>query len=100
MIKEYDGKKPIEEIIKNSKRTVIDFFATWCGPCKMLGNVLKNTDSDDVEVVKVDIDKFKNIAIEFGVRGVPTMFLAVDGNIKDTNVGFLNEEQFLAWSRK
>lgn len=100
MIKLYDGKQPISEIIKNSKRTVIDFFATWCGPCQMLGRVLENTQSDDVEVIKVDIDKFKSVAIEYGVRGVPTMLLAVDGNIKDTNVGYLNEQQFVEWSHQ
>ncbi len=78
------------EEIKNGV-TLVDFFATWCGPCKMLAPVLEEV-AQDVEgkakVIKVDIDQSPELADEFRIASVPTMMIFKDGNRSETMVGF------------
>lgn len=73
------------EIIKSEKPVLIDFFATWCGPRKMMGPILKelkNRIGDDVNVIKIDVDKNQRIALKYNVRGVPTLIIFQDGEVK------------------
>lgn len=70
---------------------VVDFFATWCGPCKMLGQVLEQLDAEreDVKIVKVDIDENPSLRKEWEISTVPSVFFIKDGEVKDSAVGFL-----------
>lgn len=70
---------------------VVDFFATWCGPCKMLGQVLEQLDEEreDVKIVKVDIDENPSLRKEWEISTVPSVFFIKDGEVKDSAVGFL-----------
>lgn len=66
------------ETIKSEKLTLVDFFATWCGPCKIQGPILdklKDRMGDDVEILKVDIDKYGEIAAEYHIQSVPTLMI-------------------------
>lgn len=75
---------------------LVDFFATWCGPCKMLAPVLEQLGeemSDKVKIVKVDIDQSADLADEFRISSVPTMILFKDNKAVDTLVGFLPKER-------
>ncbi|WP_027136607.1 thioredoxin [Gaetbulibacter saemankumensis] len=70
-------------IINQNKPVLVDFFAEWCGPCKMMSPILKQVkDSlgDDVSIIKIDVDKNQSIAAKFQVRGVPTLVLFKNGN--------------------
>ena len=70
------------EIINQDKPILIDFFATWCGPCKALAPVLKQVKDaleDNVSVLKIDIDKNQSLATKLNVRGVPTLILYKNG---------------------
>ena len=70
-------------IINQNKPVLVDFFAEWCGPCKMMSPILKQVkDSlgDDVSIIKIDVDKNQSIASKFQVRGVPTLVLFKNGN--------------------
>ena len=62
---------------------LVDFFATWCGPCRMLGPVLEDmaNDRDSIDIVKVDIDESMNLARQFGIMSVPTLILFKDGQV-------------------
>lgn len=83
--------------IKNSdKLVVIDFFATWCGPCKMLTTIfesLSNEMSDKVDFGKIDIDRSLEVAQEFNIVSVPTMIIFKNGKMVEKMVGFSPKEQ-------
>ena len=85
------SSQEFEEVINNSSKTIlVDFFATWCGPCKMLAPVLeqvKDEVGDNVEIYKVDIDECMDIAKQFGIMSVPTMIIFKDGKEVDRLVG-------------
>lgn len=85
-----DNEKSFHELIKGT--ILVDFFATWCGPCKMLANVLENVKSD-IKVLKVDTDEFENIAREYKIMSIPTLILFKDGKEIKKNIGFIDEER-------
>lgn len=76
---------------ENQGVVVVDFFATWCGPCKMLAPVLEDVQEEmkNVKIVKVDIDENPNVASEYKVKNIPTIKVFKNGEEITTNVGFL-----------
>ena len=88
----------LDTIIKSEKPVLIDFFATWCGPCKMLGPVLKEVkDSlgDRVSIIKIDVDKNQQISSQYQVRGVPTMILFQNGKQLWRQSAVLTKEEII-----
>lgn len=83
----------------NDELVLVDFFATWCGPCKMLGPVLEDLENDraDIKIVKVDIDECRSLAREYGVMSVPTMFLFKNGSVVSQKTGFMPKELITNW---
>ncbi|HYF31033.1 MAG TPA: thioredoxin [Chitinophagaceae bacterium] len=72
------------EVIHSGQTVLVDFFAEWCGPCKMMGPILKELKSqvgDDVKIIKVDIDKQPQIASIYRISGVPTLMIFRDGQV-------------------
>jgi len=72
------------ELINSDKPTLVDFYATWCGPCKMMSPIIEETKSvlkDTANILKVDIDKNKEVAIKYGIRSVPTLILFKNGEM-------------------
>jgi len=77
------------EVLQSEVPTVVDFWATWCPPCKMVAPELEAlaADRDDVKVVKVDIDEYPEVATRYGVMSIPTIVLFKDGAPVVTSVG-------------
>ena len=85
-----------DKLISGNSLYVVDLFATWCGPCRMLAPVLKNVaeKSDGKYVVaKVDVDEVEEIAIRYGVNTIPTLLYIKDGKLLEKSVGLRSEEQ-------
>ena len=73
------------------ERVLVDFFANWCGPCKMLTPVLEKVESN-IKVIKVDVDKYENLAREYGVMSLPPIILFESGKEIKRNIGFISKE--------
>tara|TARA_A100001035_G_scaffold90351_1_gene70527 strand:+ start:474 stop:785 length:312 start_codon:yes stop_codon:yes gene_type:complete len=93
MVKEINAEE-YSEIINSSNPVVIDFHATWCGPCKVLSPILEELDEEieGVEFVKLDVDQHPQIAGQNQVMGVPTVVILKDGEVKDRFVGVQPKE--------
>ena len=97
----YGNENNFNELI-NKGEVLVDFFATWCGPCRMLGPVLEELSNDrtEVKIVKIDVDECPNLARSFGIMSVPTLLLFKDGKeISKTN-GFMPKEELIDWINK
>ncbi len=83
----------------NDSLVLVDFFATWCGPCKMLGPILEEIANDrvDVKIVKIDTDECPNLSKEYGIMSVPTLMLFKNGEVVSTNHGFMPKEKLTKW---
>jgi thioredoxin 1 len=91
-------KSSFVQLINSEKPVLIDFFATWCGPCQMLGPILKDVkDSlgERISIVKIDVDKNQEIAAHYQVRGVPTMMLFQNGQQLWRQSGVLSKEEII-----
>lgn len=91
--------KSIEEI--SNELTIVDFFANWCGPCKMLGPVLEELAEEGiVDVVKVDCDESLDLAREYKVSSIPALFLMKDKKVIDSKVGYMDLEELQEWVKE
>lgn len=85
-----------EKVLKSDKKILVDFFATWCGPCKMLSPILEEASKSyigKVDFYKVDIDKDMELAKNYGVMSVPTICIFEKGNIVNKSIGVIDEAE-------
>ncbi len=89
MIK-YLEKNNFNELVKKGYH-LVDFYAEWCGPCKMMGPVLESIE-DKIDIIKIDVDKFPDLAQEYRVMSIPDLMLFKDGEKILESVGFQSKE--------
>ena len=92
-------KSSFNDIINSETPVLVDFFADWCGPCKMLAPVLKDVKKDmgdAVKIVKIDVDKNQPLAAKYQVRGVPTMILFKNGKQLWRQSGVLQKQEVIS----
>lgn len=91
-IKHFKGNNLEEEVGGNY--TLVDFYADWCGPCKMLAPILEEL-KDEVQIIKVNVDENEEVAMKYGVMSIPTLVFFKNGKVIHQMVGFTNKEDLL-----
>lgn len=88
----------VEAALKEKKITVLDFWAEWCGPCRMLGPIIDELSVDyagkDVTIAKINVEENQNLAIKYGVRGIPTVIIFKDGEELTRKVGVGSKTEY------
>ena len=84
-----------------SGTVILDFFADWCAPCRMIGPVLEqiSAENPDIKVVKVDVDNNGELANQFKVRGIPALFVLKDGKTVAQRAGFMPKAALVDWAK-
>ena len=97
-MKEISQQEFDEIVIENEGVTLVDFWAKWCGPCKMLAPVLELVEKDleQVKFVKVDVDENEDLADKYQISTIPTLLIFKDGKVIDTLVGFMPKDSLKA----
>ena len=83
------------EVLKSEKTVLIDFYANWCGPCKMLRPVLESIaeERDDVKIVSINVDDAEELSMSYGISSIPCVVKFKDGVEGDRSIGFKNKEE-------
>jgi thioredoxin len=87
-----------QEVIKSDKPVLIDFWAVWCGPCKIIAPIVEEVANEyegKAKIGKLDVDNNQETAIKYGVRSIPTLLIFKDGKLKDTIIGAVPKGQIV-----
>ena len=87
-----------QEVLKSEKPVLVDFFANWCGPCKMMSPIIDEIAEElgeKIKVGKIDVDESKELAVKYNVMSIPTIMIIEDGIVKKTFVGLTQKDEIM-----
>ena len=88
------------DVLKSDKPVLVDYWAEWCGPCKMIAPILDEVSKDydgRLQIAKMNVDENRDVPAKFGIRGIPTLMLFKGGELAATKVGALSKAQLIAF---
>ena len=85
------------EVLKSDKKVLVDFWATWCGPCQMVGPIIEELgeELENIKVCKVDVDKEPEISIKYNIMSIPTLIVFENGEIANKTIGVCTKDEIL-----
>jgi thioredoxin 1 len=92
-----------EEVLKSSEPVVVDLWAEWCGPCRMIGPALEEISNEmqgKVKIAKVNVDENQKVTEQYGIRSIPTLLAFKNGEVVDQKVGALPKNALSTWIRQ
>ncbi len=96
IIHEIDENK-FDEYVKEGI-VLVDFFANWCGPCKMLAPELEElSKNNDIKIIKIDVDKYRNLSISKKIMTIPTLILYKNGKLIESKIGYMPKDAITTW---
>ena len=99
-VKEISSENFNQEVLESDLPVLVDFWAEWCGPCKMLTPILDDVSEElkeSVKVVKVNLDENQDLAMKYSVRSIPTLLLFSKGDLVDAKVGLSPKDEIISW---
>ena len=87
-----------QEVLHSEKPVLLDFWASWCGPCRMLAPILEELSGQhpELKIVKVDVDENRELALQYGIESIPTLLVFKGGQVADRSVGLVSPQEILA----
>ncbi len=87
-----------KEVLEFKGKVLVDFWASWCGPCQMLGPIIDEIGDeykDKIKVVKIDVDENQNLALQYNISSIPAVLIFEEGKVIDTIIGFHQKQDYL-----
>ena len=100
LIKHISAASFESDVLQSDKPVLVDYWAEWCGPCKMIAPILDEVSAaykDKLQVAKMNVDENRDVPAKFGIRGIPTLMLFQGGELKATKVGAMSKAQLTAF---
>jgi thioredoxin 1 len=95
-VKEISSENFNQEVLESELPVLVDFWAEWCGPCKQLAPAVEDVANEmigSIKVCKMDVDSNQDIAVQFGVRSIPTLLIFKNGEVASTQIGAISKQQ-------